>query len=651
MLLSADPNVDTEMQDQPAVGSVVDGRYKILEVAGRGGMGVVYKAQHLHMSRTVALKMLLKEANADEQANKRFQQEARAVSLLRHPNIVAVYDSGLVNNQAYLAMDFLDGISLYGAIHETNGLSLDRFRHIFRQACDALSHAHKNGVVHRDIKPSNLLLVERDGDKDFLVIVDFGLVKLMSNSDQNLTSTDMLVGSPLYMSPEQCRGLKVDHRTDIYSLGCVMYEALTARPPLAGETPLDTLYQHVARMPLPMTEANPRSNVPPALEKVIFKALSKDHKDRQQSMDQLCEELECALAQPEPGVATIAGSNSQRQASASQASAFIKSAEIIKPRPVAKTVSRSKQKPGASPWLVPVVSVALVALVIIGSLVRIILWQEHTIEKDEQHPPSAQLVKPDVSPPTQPVSKPAAQTAKAKAVTPAYPDSKISAAAKIDNLVKQANKAYLSGNYQLARSTYESCLAQQQKQLGTADAREVPVVAMLIICTQKLGDESSLVQYLNQFSDLYPAYPATIQGDVPLLEDLSEISLVHEDTTLATLLLKNAIASREKKLQAPDKDSLELRMKLARLLKQTKQYDSAVDVLQQVIAQSGRNPLIHRNATALMIDVLNAAGRFNEAAALESPRSQQTPAWQGQSSAWQQMQSRLRNRGRGFFGR
>lgn len=294
-------SLDLAEQETLPIGSLLDGKYKILGIAGKGGMGVVYAARHVHLSRIVAVKMLRKEYCTDDLVFRRFQKEAQAASLLHHPNIVKVHDFVMKRGvQAYLVMDFLDGTNLLREFSREHPLPLDRFHNIFVQACDALEHAHKFGLVHRDIKPSNLLLTARAGQQDCLTIVDFGLVKLMSMlDDQRLTTTNTLIGSPLYMSPEQCTRLQVDHRSDIYSLGCTMYEALTGYLPLHGETPLETFCKHVTEEPLPLNKRNPNAQVPPQLERVILKALSKNPRDRQQTMADLKEELEHSLAEPD----------------------------------------------------------------------------------------------------------------------------------------------------------------------------------------------------------------------------------------------------------------------------------------------------------------------------------------------------------------
>jgi serine/threonine protein kinase len=282
-------------------GTVVAQRYSIVEVLGQGGMGVVYKAEHIHMEKVVALKMMLETTSAASADYRRFQREARAASQLDHPNIVRIHDFGFADSQAYLCMDFLEGKSLE-QILRAGPLSLDRFRHVFAQACAALQHAHDKGMVHRDLKPSNLMIVERDEDKEFVVVLDFGLVKMMDGrSDSKLTATNMVLGSPLYMSPEQCRAVDLDHRSDIYSLACVMYEALAGVPPLNANNAFDIMNKHISVLPPAIREAAPGVYVPAALEKLIYQALSKAPEDRPASMAELSRGIEQSFSgAPDP---------------------------------------------------------------------------------------------------------------------------------------------------------------------------------------------------------------------------------------------------------------------------------------------------------------------------------------------------------------
>ncbi len=277
-------------EEDQLVGSVLADRYEILEVIGGGGMGLVYKARHRLMNRIVAIKMLHKHMISSKDTLKRFQLEAQAASCLSLPNILTVYDFGLTNEgQPYMVMDYLEGTSLADVLEEEHHLLPDRAINIFVQACAGLAHAHQKGVLHRDIKPSNIMLVNFGDQADFVKIVDFGIAKLLNQGVGELTKTGEVYGSPSYMSPEQCRGKDTDARSDIYSMGCVMYRTLSGRPLFSGDDIIELLFKQVSEPPAPF-EAD--LNIPQELETTIFKALAKDPADRYANMGEFKEALE-----------------------------------------------------------------------------------------------------------------------------------------------------------------------------------------------------------------------------------------------------------------------------------------------------------------------------------------------------------------------
>ncbi|MBI4534198.1 MAG: serine/threonine protein kinase, partial [Candidatus Melainabacteria bacterium] len=283
-----------EVVDSKAlIGSVLADRYEILCLVGEGGMSVVYKGRHQLMDRLVAVKMLKAHLVSNPSILKRFQQEAKAISYLTHPNIVSVFDFGILP-QPYLVMDYLQGISLDDLIEESKGLKVERAIHIFGQICNALTHAHQKGLIHRDLKPGNIMLVRSEDEDDFVKIVDFGIAKLMPWAQQDfqkLTQTGEAFGSPVYMSPEQCLAEELDNRSDIYSLGCVMYETLTGRPPLVGSQVLETMYKHLNATPVALGAIRPDLCFAESLEKIVLKCLRKKPEERYQSMKELKEDL------------------------------------------------------------------------------------------------------------------------------------------------------------------------------------------------------------------------------------------------------------------------------------------------------------------------------------------------------------------------
>jgi tRNA A-37 threonylcarbamoyl transferase component Bud32/tetratricopeptide (TPR) repeat protein len=277
------------------IGTMFSDRYQILAPVGEGGMGLVYKAKHVLMNRLVAIKIIRAELLSNVTLIHRFKQEAMAVSKLNHPNIVTVYDFGVTPEEGtpFLVMDYLDGESLSQRIANQRLLPQAVAVPVFIQACRALEHAHQKGIIHRDLKSSNLMLVRNNDVPDFVKVVDFGMAKLMRPDDestefQELTQTGDVFGSPLYMSPEQCRGQKLDERSDIYSLGCVMYYTLSGQPPCQGDNVLDTLQRQIYDNPIALTRL---TDIPSALNEVVMKALRKEPDSRYQSMSDMIKDL------------------------------------------------------------------------------------------------------------------------------------------------------------------------------------------------------------------------------------------------------------------------------------------------------------------------------------------------------------------------
>lgn len=276
-------------REDSIIGTTLSG-FEIKSMLGKGGMSVVYKAEHQMMHRLVAIKVLI--AN-DPLSLKRFNLEARLAASLQHPNIVTMFDFGVSEEGLpFIAMDFIEGRTLAGVIASDGALPYTRALPIFLQACDALAYAHSKGVIHRDLKPSNFMLVQTE-TTERLVLLDFGIAKQLEPTEemQQLTATGDIFGSPLYMSPEQCIGQKLDARADIYSLGCVMYEVLASRPPFVGKTALDTLQMHIHEQPRSFKDLNKDLEVPPYLEHIVLKSLERDLARRYQTVTELWDDL------------------------------------------------------------------------------------------------------------------------------------------------------------------------------------------------------------------------------------------------------------------------------------------------------------------------------------------------------------------------
>lgn len=261
------------------VGRVFDNRYHIEKVIGVGGMAIVFKATDLLMRRVVAVKILKDEISADEQSVKRFINESKAVAMLSHPNIVNIYDVSVRENVKYIVMEFIEGITLKNYMKHREVLGLREIISYTTQILRALDHAHKKGIVHRDIKPQNIMLVKNG----IMKVTDFGIAKLPNT--EAITMTDKAIGTVYYISPEQVTGKDNDRRSDLYSLGVMMYEMATGTLPFTGDTPLSVAMKQVNDEPALPREINPY--IPVGLEQIILKAMEKDPDDRYQSAEEM----------------------------------------------------------------------------------------------------------------------------------------------------------------------------------------------------------------------------------------------------------------------------------------------------------------------------------------------------------------------------
>jgi serine/threonine-protein kinase len=286
------PNEETVVaaRPDPYVGKVID-KYKLVERLGAGGMGLVYRAEQARMDRCVAIKLLPFTLVNDEVNVKRIEREAKAMGNLRHPNIATIFDFGFsAEYQPYLVMELIAGQSLGSLIHQSRSLEAERVVRIMAQAADAMDYAHRNNIIHRDLKPDNIML-DNEHTEDFVKILDFGIAKSVDeavNLSQSLTRPGTVVGSPLYMSPEQCLGQKLDATTDIYSLGVIMYEILTGTIPCKGATIYETICKKTTEPPPPFP---PQFSEFRELEALTLSCLATLKTDRPGSMAEVRDRL------------------------------------------------------------------------------------------------------------------------------------------------------------------------------------------------------------------------------------------------------------------------------------------------------------------------------------------------------------------------
>ncbi|MBX9667966.1 MAG: protein kinase [Candidatus Obscuribacterales bacterium] len=288
-----------ETGKDPMNGYTIDNKYEVLSAIGYGGMGVVYKVRHLVLGRLFAIKIIHPYLASDIRNRRRFQREAQAASRLTHPNLATVFDWDIMEDgRPYIVMYYIDGVKLSELTKIRDTVEASTWISIFMQICDALTHAHDNGVLHRDLKPGNIILSKSDDAAHFVKIVDFGIAKILTQTTgdlKDLTKSGEVFGSPFYMSPEQCLGRALDVRSDIYSLGVVMYECFTGVCPFEGESLYDTMNNHVKIKANPFRDVDPNNSVSTQLEEIVLRCLAKAPEERYQSMSSLKRALIFAL--------------------------------------------------------------------------------------------------------------------------------------------------------------------------------------------------------------------------------------------------------------------------------------------------------------------------------------------------------------------
>ncbi|MBQ7008735.1 MAG: serine/threonine protein kinase, partial [Ruminococcus sp.] len=273
------------------IGKKLDGRYEITELIGVGGMADVYKGTDIIDNKPVAIKILKKEFAENEEFLRRFRNESKAIAVLSHPNIVRIYDVGFSDKIQYIIMEYIDGITLKEYIEEEKVLSWKDTVHFVIQILRALQHAHDKGLVHRDIKPQNIMMFT-DGT---IKVMDFGIAKFAR--EEGKTATDQAIGSVHYISPEQAKGDVTDERSDIYSVGVMLYEMLTGKKPFDSENPVSIAVMHMHDTPERPKAVNP--DIPDGLEEIILKAMEKSPSERYQSTSDMISDIEDFKNNPE----------------------------------------------------------------------------------------------------------------------------------------------------------------------------------------------------------------------------------------------------------------------------------------------------------------------------------------------------------------
>ncbi|MFG2309044.1 protein kinase [Streptomyces sp. NPDC048566] len=277
------------MSDAPELwgngGLVGDGRYRLTRRLGRGGMAEVFAAEDVRLGRTVAVKLLRSDLAEDPVAKVRFTREAQSVAGLNHHAVVAVYDSGedVVGHGVvpYIVMEIVEGHTIRDLLINAEAPGPEQALIIVSGVLEALAYSHQHGIVHRDIKPANVIITETGAVK----VMDFGIARALHSAQSTMTQTGMVMGTPQYLSPEQALGKAVDHRSDLYATGCLLYELLALRPPFTGETPLSVVYQHVQDTPVPPSQVSDAA--PPELDGLVMRALAKEPDDRFQTAEEM----------------------------------------------------------------------------------------------------------------------------------------------------------------------------------------------------------------------------------------------------------------------------------------------------------------------------------------------------------------------------
>ncbi|WP_054957230.1 Stk1 family PASTA domain-containing Ser/Thr kinase [Paenibacillus dakarensis] len=358
------------------IGHELAGRYKILERIGGGGMALVYKAQDILLNRNVAIKVLRQQFVHDEEFIRRFRREAQSAASLSHPNVVSIYDVGQEDDIHYIVMEYVEGHNLNEIIKERAPLQVDEAVRIASQICDALDHAHHNQIIHRDIKPHNILI----GRNGRVKVTDFGIARAVTST--TITQTGSVVGSVHYFSPEHAKGVATGEKSDLYSLGIVLYQMLTARLPFLGESPISVALKHLQEEFDEPREVNPL--IPQSVENIILKSMRKNPQERYQSAEEMMQDLETCLLPSRRNEPKLTFEEDEDQTRVMPAIKTMQSGEHKYAAPVSTGDANGDDEPeetsvkgaGKKKWKKPAFFIGL-AVLFLGILAGVVIYVNH----------------------------------------------------------------------------------------------------------------------------------------------------------------------------------------------------------------------------------------------------------------------------------
>lgn len=429
VLLMEDKAVTREAEADPMSGRTLDGRYTLTIRLGAGSMGTVYRAKQHAMGREVAIKILRSDRALDDASKARFLREARANSLLASPNTVTVFDFGQSESgEFYLAMELLEGESLGQRLARTKRLPVDVAVDTARQALRSLAEAHAKGIIHRDLKPDNLFYARVIGGaerEEIVKVVDFGIAKMLTNTDGPMdvveTQAGTVFGTPRFMSPEQAQGKPLDPRSDLYSLGVILYQMLTGRPPFTDDDAILVMARHIKTAPKPPSQICPEAAISPDVERVVLRALAKDPEDRPANAEAMAAELLQALENATSGSSGVRVSVTN--------AAGVRIPESMRPPPIALPELRERRLSNV------MLGGIFLALAVFAGAVAFLLGRTSPTSPDMVRPPAPTLsassaatpiptpptASPRSTPPVEPATVPAESLPKSSATEKATP--------------------------------------------------------------------------------------------------------------------------------------------------------------------------------------------------------------------------------------